>query len=370
MSIVPDRKRHKTQFPGVVFRWAQRANAKRGSLEKVFYCLYWQDGKKIEVRCGGQCRDDMTPARAAVLRAQFMERERVTPQERRKKRKNRVTIRKLWTLYDAEHQKGRAPAVNKVLVGHLEPFLDKTPEELSTNGLKAFAAELGKTKSPQTVRHIVNMLKRLVRFGEASELCVMPAGLRFPKISVSNEKTETLSQEQIDALLKALGEDHDQNLANMMRLALFSGIRRTALLGLKWTDVDLNNGFLTLRAAEAKNRKKAVIPLSAPAREIIEQIKPTDSPYLFPGRNGGQRREVRHFSRRIVERAGLPEGFRPFHGLRHVFASVLASNGVDLFTIQKLLTQNSPQMTQRYAHLADEALRRGSEVVGKILEKK
>lgn len=67
--------------------------------------------------------------------------------------------------------------------------------------------------------------------------------------------------------------------------------------------------------------------------------------------------------------AGLPGDFRPLHGLRHAFASFLASSGkVDLYTLQKLLTHNSPQMTQRYAHLADEALQRAASVADSIFE--
>ena len=55
------------------------------------------------------------------------------------------------------------------------------------------------------------------------------------------------------------------------------------------------------------------------------------------------------------------------HGLRHVFASRLASSGkVDLYRIQKLLTHKSPQMTQRYAHLSNEVLREASEVMDNI----
>ena len=51
------------------------------------------------------------------------------------------------------------------------------------------------------------------------------------------------------------------------------------------------------------------------------------------------------------------------HGLRHAFASHLESSGmVDLYTLQKLLTHGSPLMTQRYAHLADEALRKAAAV--------
>lgn len=59
--------------------------------------------------------------------------------------------------------------------------------------------------------------------------------------------------------------------------------------------------------------------------------------------------------------------FRPLHGLRHAYASFLASSGkVDLYTLQKLLTHSSPQMTQRYAHLADEALQRAAQVSDNI----
>lgn len=71
---------------------------------------------------------------------------------------------------------------------------------------------------------------------------------------------------------------------------------------------------------------------------------------------------------RIKKRAGLPPDFRALHGLRHVYASMLASSGqVDLYTLQKLLTHKSPQMTQRYAHLRDEALRKASDLAGDLI---
>jgi site-specific recombinase XerD len=72
---------------------------------------------------------------------------------------------------------------------------------------------------------------------------------------------------------------------------------------------------------------------------------------------------------RIKKDAGLPDGFRPLHGLRHVFASMLASSGeVDLYTLQKLLTHKGPSMTQRYAHLRDETLKRASNLAGNIVK--
>lgn len=73
--------------------------------------------------------------------------------------------------------------------------------------------------------------------------------------------------------------------------------------------------------------------------------------------------------RRIKTKAGLPADFRPLHSLRHSFASYLASTGqVSMYELQKLLTHESPQMTQRYAHLHDDALRKASDVAGIMFE--
>ena len=73
-------------------------------------------------------------------------------------------------------------------------------------------------------------------------------------------------------------------------------------------------------------------------------------------------------SHKPKEEAGLPKNFRALHGLRHVYASMLASSGqVDMYTLQKLLTHKSPAMTQRYAHLRDDALKGASDLAGDII---
>ena len=102
----------------------------------------------------------------------------------------------------------------------------------------------------------------------------------------------------------------------------------------------------------------------------MESIYRGRNEYVFPGRDGGPRKDIHHQVNRIRDRAGLEKEFRPFHGLRHYFASTLASSGrVDLYTLQRLLTHKSPQMTQRYAHLRSEALKEASEVAPKEIEK-
>ena len=72
--------------------------------------------------------------------------------------------------------------------------------------------------------------------------------------------------------------------------------------------------------------------------------------------------------RKIRQKAGISKDFRPLHGLRHHFASTLASSGaVDLYMIQRLLTHKDPRMTQRYSHLHNDALKSAANLAGKIL---
>ena len=114
-----------------------------------------------------------------------------------------------------------------------------------------------------------------------------------------------------------------------------------------------------------------MIPIHEPLRVLLStHPKVEGSPYVFPGRDGRKRVDLKKSLRRSREAAALPDGFRPLHGLRHTYASMLASSGeVDPFILQRLLTHKSPVMTQRYAHLRDEALRRAAKLAGALVEK-
>jgi integrase len=103
------------------------------------------------------------------------------------------------------------------------------------------------------------------------------------------------------------------------------------------------------------------------ARQVLEST-PRTSEFIFPGLNGKQRTTINKPANRIKKAAGLPKDFRPLHGLRHLYASMLASSGqVDMYTLQKLLTHKSPAMTMRYAHLRDSALKKASDLAGDII---
>lgn len=365
--------REKTKYPGVFFREVRRIGGP--GTEKVFYIVFKKDGKVIEEKTGRQYADDMTAAKAARIRAERIEGKRQSNKEKRlsaANQANRVTIDAIWVVYQT-HSTGKASLrgdisrYNRYLK---DSFGHASPEDITTLEIDNLRIELTQqNKAPQTIKHILGQLRRIIRFGAQKGICELPptSRLHFEMPRIDNQKTEMLTSEQLARYIKALDEEEDQGAAAFLRLALATGMRRGALIALRWDDIDWQRNMIRLRGESAKKRTTDFIPLTATARQILAQIPRLGSEYVFPGKEGEPRQDFRRIARRVKKRAGLPDDFRPLHGLRHAYASFLASSGqVDLYTLQKLLTHSSPQMTQRYAHLADEALQRAAQVSDNI----
>jgi integrase len=183
---------------------------------------------------------------------------------------------------------------------------------------------------------------------------------------VDNQKTEDLNPEQLKKLLEEIGKSQDIEAAAIMKLALFTGMRRGEMFKLKWNDIDFQRGFIAIKNPKGGVSQK--IPLNEQARQVLEN-HPRTAENVFVRPDGEPFTDIRRRVNPIKEAAGIPDDFRALHGLRHTYASMLASSGkVDLYTLQKLLTHKSPIMTQRYAHLRDDALRNASTLAGDIIE--
>lgn len=363
--------RVKTEYPGVVYL---ESTSKAGKPEKVFYVFYRKDGKQIEEKVGRSIRDNMTAAKANRIRTERIEGRQLSNKERREAEQaakdaeaGRWTVVKIWTEYDDAHKDRSCAKPDRSYASYFLPDLGKkTPSELVTLDLERLRRSLSKTMShrtgtplsAQTQKHVLALLKRIIRWAADMDHIEPPSHLKFRMPSVDNEKTEFMAESQLEAYLKALDEEPDQDDAAFFRLALLTGIRKTALLNLRWEDVDLQNGFLTLRGATAKNDKTQTVPLSHSAVEVLKGITRRENSYVWPGADGGSRQGFTRMGRRLRDKAGLPEDFRPVHGLRHHFASHLASSGASLYEVGTLLTHGDLSVTKRYAHLSDQALRR------------
>jgi len=85
--------------------------------------------------------------------------------------------------------------------------------------------------------------------------------------------------------------------------------------------------------------------------DALQQLpRRIDTPYVFPGKNGGRLTDIKKPFLSARKRAGLDDV--RFHDLRHTFASHLVMAGVDLTTVKELLGHKSTKMTERYSHLS------------------
>lgn len=135
-------------------------------------------------------------------------------------------------------------------------------------------------------------------------------------------------------------------------IALYSGMRRSEILKLKWSDIDFNLKTITL--TETKSGERRIIPISEKLFDLLNTLPGwRKEEKVFPNINGNM---VTMAFRRACRNASIKD-FR-FHDLRHTFASQLAMRGVTERFLQELLGHKDPRMTKRYSHLSNEALKR------------
>ena len=284
---------------------------------------------------------------------------------------SRWTINKLWDQYcennaDNKSLKNEKLKYEKCIRSGLG---EKEPGELVPLDVDRLRLKLQRKGKRTMAARVLELLRRTVNYGIKRGL-ISPINFKIEIPRLNNQTTEDLSPEQTKKLTEVLDAEEDQTAPNVMRLALFTGMRRGEIFKLRWDDIDFRRGFITLK--DPKGGPDQTIPLNDSARTVFESIKQVDgNEYVFPGRFSGQHlTDCRDSFARIAKAAGFPKGFRPLQGLRHVYASMLASSGqVDLYTLQKLLTQKSPQMTQRYAHLRDETLKKAANLAGELVTK-
>lgn len=365
-------KRKKTKYAGVFYIEGESA---KGKSEKIYYIRYRKNGKLVEEKAGRQFQDDMTPARASGIRAMRIDGEqlnnaekREAEAERKRAETGRYTIDKLWGEYKLNRTPGKSLDTD---AGRYEKYIkpsfgEKEPKELIKLDVDRIRIKLLKKLSPQSVKHVLNLLTWIINYGTKNNLC---EGISFhiQKPTVNNEKTEDLTPVQLESLLAAIDADQNIDVGRIMKMALYTGMRRGEIFNLQWRDINLETGFILIR--DPKGGVDQKVPINDMARNLLNRIIRTRSSYVFPGKGGKKRTTTGVAGRRIRGRAGLPKDFRPLHGLRHVYASMLASSGkVDMYVLQKLMTHKSPKMTQRYAHLRDEALKDGAGQVDEIMK--
>lgn len=196
-----------------------------------------------------------------------------------------------------------------------------------------------------------------------------------------DKRERWLTVDELRRIDIALDAYPDQRAANVIRMLLMTGAREGEVLKADWTQFDLKRGIWTKPSHHTKQKKIEHVPLGADVLKLLHSMKQKAAGPLFPGTNGSARVTIRRPWVQVCKAAGLVEvltlkgkrrtinRYRPtlrIHDLRHTYASHLVSDGVSLQVVGKLLGHTNPQTTNRYAHVADEALRKATNRFGEI----
>ena len=179
-----------------------------------------------------------------------------------------------------------------------------------------------------------------------------------------------LSGEELSRLTQALTAHPDRQATDIIRMLLLTGARSAEVFGMRWDALDLAQGIWSKPASGTKQKADHIVPLSAPARQLLADIRAKQEKpgvFVFPGTGKtGHIVDIVRAWREVCADAGI-SGLR-VHDLRHSFASQLVSAGMSLPLIGALLGHSNPTTTHRYSHLFDAAQRAAVEKVAAIID--
>lgn len=264
---------------------------------------------------------------------------------------------------------------------HILPYFKKHNrllKELTQHDIKQYYKEKMDTLAVMTVKkHHANIHKALAEAVEEGLIKYNPAaGIRFPKRSKFVGQYYNIDELQ---LLKKLIKGSPIEVPVM--LAVFYGLRRSEVLGLKWDAVDFNlnrvliNHTIILGAGGEKEvddtkseTSKRYMPINDEIKAYLKGIRKQqlenklfygnayiDSGYVCVYENG-QRMSLDFLSRNYVKfREKNKDILKPirFHDLRHSSATILLSLGFSLYDIKEWLGHSDISTTMIYAHYSE-----------------
>jgi integrase len=158
-----------------------------------------------------------------------------------------------------------------------------------------------------------------------------------------------LRKDEVPRFFKALAEETNHTIRDYILISLLTGARKTNVLEMEWRQINfmLQEWYIP----ETKNSEPHVIPLAAPAIEILqERLQHSQSSYVFPGKGkSGHLVEPKKGWSRILKQAGISE--LRLHDLRRTLGSWMAALGATTAIIGKTLAHKSIQATKVYERI-------------------
>ncbi|MGC0340033.1 integrase [Streptomyces sp. SLBN-8D4] len=276
---------------------------------------------------------------------------------------------------------------------YLVPMLgSKRLESLGVADIRRFLTQLENRTTAATAKESHRVLRSALSAACREELIARNvAGLVEPPRASSRE----LSPWTLDETLDFLAASRKDPLYAAFVLAIAMGLRRGELVGLRWTDVDLDKRVLYIRQQtqrrrgvlyddDTKNRRNRALPLPAMCvaplrwhrmRQVVARQRAgeswDDGGYVFATRNGRpvEPRNVYRSFTRVAQSAGLR--VIRLHDARHGCATLLTAAGVAPRVVMEILGHSQISITMDvYTHVVQDTQREAISHMDRLLKRR
>jgi integrase len=285
-----------------------------------------------------------------------------------------------WYIYKMNSQKRIIPSI-----GHIK-LKDLIPEQIQ----RLYDAELQKGTGRRTIEVIHVILHKSLDYAVKKGLIGRnPTDLTNPPRPYKKEMKFYDENETYQFLLAARGDRNEV----LYQLVLATGLRQSEVLGLKWSDLDIDNSNLTVQRQLKRNIKNGdyfKTTKTASGRRSIKIGKQTleklkehrknqalekmevesweENDLIFPSRLGtplNQSNLLKSY-KSLIRKSGLKE--IRFHDLRHTAASLMLNHGVPVIIVSKRLGHSKVSVTlDTYGHVMSELQDEAAELIDDLI---
>lgn len=246
--------------------------------------------------------------------------------------------------------------------------------------------------SPQTVKRYTTVLRSMLTMAYKMYYMDDDVGLSrrltFPKERY--QEVDVFTIEETNAILAA-AKTEPINIRLLIELALFTGMRRGEIVGLKWSDINLDKQCLSVKRSIYKPKGEKSIEKEQKSHssfrtiaipnclcETLKKYKKSQEEYFLShatwqnldyiftddiGDVMNPQTPTKQFSH-FLERHGIRH--LKFHCLRHTSATILLANGCDIKTVSARLGHSSIETTNIYLHMLESVDRQAAKQFDKL----
>lgn len=273
--------------------------------------------------------------------------------------------------------------------------------KIQARNIQEYVNELCRYLSPKSTKNYIMLLNVIFELAVQdgiiqNEANPMRQKIRRPK--QERKEVEAYNLEEMQKILKLAEEDENPDIKLILNLALLSGIRRGEMAGLKWTDVNFDEGYIYIHETRVvveggvehtkQPKTNAGIRRIYIPQHLINVLKEYRQRYLMnklklgkdfadknyvvskPDGNPFTPQGISNSYLRFLRRHSDKIRYLKFHGLRHTYASILIEQGENPKTVQHNLGHADVSLTlQIYSHSYESAQKKAAETLNDTINR-